>query len=125
MSYTAKDWSQAITKLIQLTSNGTLTWQFTTDYNEDTWEIVDRAFSAAYNNSRYVVKAIRKKNYIDEDEFYWVSDAKLEIYKSPSITQQEMLISSSPETPVTGRLLSAVEASFAYQQGALSGLLDD
>lgn len=125
MTYTSRDWSKAITKLTELTSKGTLKWSLTNSYAEDNWEVVDRAFASSLQSSKYVVKVVRRKNYVDEDEYYWEGGTKLEVYKEVVLGEGEKLISIAPVTPVIGRLQSAIEASFAFQSGALDGLLDD
>ncbi|MER8565360.1 hypothetical protein NKH85_08675 [Mesorhizobium sp. M0924] len=122
MSYDNDDWIKAITKLIELTSKEEVSWNLTEEYEEDVWTEVDRAYVATLKDFRYVVKSTRKKDYVDESEWYWTSGFSFEIYKRGH-DLGFVRIASAPDLNIVSNLYSVVEDNFAYREGALKDLL--
>lgn len=124
MAYTKTQWISAVTKLIERTSKGKVKWELTNEYVEDGTTVVDRAFEAKTKENRYVIKAVRLKNYIDEDEFYWEYSHSFEIYRYV-IGGNYKLIATAPSLQIVTTLYLMAEANYAVQQGALDELLGD
>lgn len=122
MAYSNEDWLKAITKLIELTSKQEAVWDLASAYDKDAWTEVDRAYETSLNDLRYVVKSSRYRNYIDEDEWYWVNRFEFEIYKM-SANAALIRIAKSPELNVIANLYEIAEDSYAYRENALKGLL--
>lgn len=124
MAYTKSQWIGAVTKLIELTSKGKIKWGITGDYVEDGTTVVDRAFEAKTKTNRYVIKAVRLRNYIEEDEFFWEYSHSFEIYR-PVFGGGFQLIATAPSLQIVTTLFLTAEANYAVQQGALDELLGD
>jgi len=122
MAYSTEDWSKAITKLIELTSKQEASWDLTSNYEEDHWTEVDRAYEALLNGLRYIVKSSRYKHYQDEDLWYWANKFEFEIYKLNS-NQEYIRIAKAPELNMIANLYEVVEDNYAYKENALTGLL--
>lgn len=123
MAYSQNDWIKAITRLIELTSKQEILWNVSSDYENDAWTEVDRAFDALHAGLRYVVKLSRYKNYIDEDDWYWSNKFEFEIYKSDS-NKLSIRIAKAPDLSIVASLYEVVEDNYAYNENALGGLLD-
>lgn len=122
MAYESEDWIKAITRLIELTSKEEISWEVTDDYEQDVWTEVDKAYRTEVKSTIYIVRSIRRKRYIDEDDWYWASDVDLEVYRM--LDDKMVKIATAPELNVLHNLYSIAEGSFAYSQGALNALLD-
>lgn len=121
MIYTVDEWRKAITKLIQMTSNGEVTWKSYSDYEADVWTEVDRSYSCLLNDKRYVVAAVRSKYFLDEEEYFWANRTVFSIF---SATIPPTFLGEAPkDLNVVESLYSVVEESFAYSQNALGDLL--
>ena len=122
MTYSEDDWRKAITRLIQMTSNGELSWAEYPDFKADAWTEVDRAFACKLKDKKYVVAAIRTRHYVDEEEFFWVNGVAFAVYKAGFA---DLFIGEAPRTlSVLDSLLSVVTDSFVFSQNALGDLLD-
>ncbi len=122
MSYNEYDWVRAVTKLVELTSKQEINWDIFTDFEQDAWTTVDRAYMAPFMDKYYVVKSSRYRHYTDEDEWYWANKFEFEVYNLSS--SKYIRIASAPQLPVISTLYSVVESNFAFKQDALKGLLD-
>jgi len=122
MSYTENDWVRAITKLIELTSKQEVSWDIFSDYEDDPWTTVDRAYVALFGDKHYAVKSSRYKHYFDEEDWTWSSKFEFEVYNRANYSDY-VKIASAPELSVIATLFSVVESNFAFKQDALKGLL--
>lgn len=123
MSYSSKDWRDAITKLIKKTSEKEISWEHSNIFEADQMTEVDRSFKCTINDKTYVVSATRSRHYIDEDEFYWVDDCDFSIFMKERA--QYILLASAPaDLNIVGSLYSVAEKNFAYSVNALGDLLD-
>lgn len=123
MSYNEKDWVKAITKLVELTSKQEISWDIFTEYDEDAWTVVDRAYMGQLGDKYYVVKSSRYQRYTDEESWYWANKFEFEVYSKEAFADY-LRIASAPELSVISTLYSIVESNFAFKQNALKGLLD-
>ncbi|MFS8053477.1 hypothetical protein QD357_11620 [Rhizobium sp. BR 317] len=123
MSYNETDWVKAITKLIELTSKQEISWDIFSEYEEDPWTTVHRAYASPLNGKYYVIKSSRYRHYTDEDEWFWASKFEFEVYNKENYSDY-VKIATAPDLSVISTLFSVVESNFAFRQNALKGLLD-
>lgn len=123
MSYTTENWRKAITKLLELTSKGTIHWEPSELYKGDSWSIVDSSFQAKLNDKTYVVSKTRSRHFLDETEFVWAGGFNLSVFEEHGF-QGQVQIAIAPEISSAGALFDAAEANMAFNRNALGDLLD-
>jgi hypothetical protein len=123
MTYSADDWRVAITTLLKKTSRKEIKWELSDIFRSDVWSIVDRSFASSIGEKTYTVSSTRRKQYIDEEEYVWEHGFDFSIYIKEY--QEYIRIASAPDSlNVIETLFNAVDANFAYDQGALKDLLE-
>lgn len=121
MSYSASDWSRAIAKLMRMTSKKEVRWVPSELHIGDNWKEAQRAFQCELNDRIYVVGAGRKKNWLDDVDWYWADVHMFAVFSSG---YSPMRIASAPdELSMIERLFEAVEQAYAFDNDALRGLL--
>ncbi|WP_026481628.1 hypothetical protein [Ahrensia sp. 13_GOM-1096m] len=123
MSYTSEDWRVAITNMIKKTSKGEITWEATDMVKSDPWREIDRSFKCELKDKIYVVSMTKKKNYFEEDEYYWQAGNEFSIFVHREF-DFELLASAPEDLNVVWQLYSIAESNFAYTKNALGDLLD-
>ncbi|WP_156318054.1 hypothetical protein [Blastomonas sp. AAP25] len=123
MAYSIEQWRKAITKLLELTSEDKLIWQSSDDYEPEASEAIDGSFSAKLKDKMYVVSKVRRRHYLDENDFVWVYRFNLAIFERNLFSGFEA-IANSPDISSIAALYEAAESNFAYNKNALGDLLD-
>lgn len=124
MTYSEDDWRKAISKLIQLSKEGEVSWFIEEPFHLDAWTEVDRAFGCCIDDKKYVVSATRKRHYIDEEEFFWVNGASFCVYAKTGYSEVYSFVAEAPrDMSIIDSLYTAAADNYAYKQNALGSLL--
>jgi hypothetical protein len=123
--YSDRDWTKAVSKLIRLTIEKSISWDFLYGNEIDDGRRLERSFVAHHEGKTYVVRSFERRHYTDEDEFYWRTYFDLEIWNGDAFNKLQLQVATSPELSVVGSLFSTVEGQFAKDQNALGFLLSD
>lgn len=125
MSYTNKDWLNAITRLIEKTSKGEYKWRLTDKFREDPYEETDSAYELWIKLNRYVVRCVKIREYFSEEpnDYMWSGGFhRLEIYHDDE-QGRPVKVAVAPQLDAVRDLFLKVQASYAFNQGILDDLL--
>lgn len=122
MSYSNEQWRKAITKLLELTSENQVTWEPTDIYPGDVWSTVQNSYVAKIKDKAYVISEVSRKQYTDEDNFYWTSDYVLSIYEKKGF-QGYLKLAVAPEISSVSSLFDAAQSNYAFNSNALGDLI--
>jgi len=122
--YSSAEWRLALSKILELTSKGVISWKMVDPIAEDVWAETDRTYIAEYKGSIYGVSAIRRKHYLDEDDWVWSSDYVLNFYERDD-EKKLVRIASAPEVNSIQNIYQLAHDSFASKKNILGNLLMD
>lgn len=123
MGYSISQWRKAIVKLLELTSENSISWETSNIYQGDAWTLVDDSMMATMNEKIYTISKTRSKHYLDEDQFVWSLEYNFSIFIGNKYSGYHM-IASAPDTVSLETLYEKAQANRAFNQDALGDLLD-
>ncbi|GLP88261.1 hypothetical protein [Tritonibacter mobilis] len=124
MGYSLKQWRQATTKLLELTSINEITWEISTIFQGDAWTLVDECYEAEYKGKTYTISKTRRKHYLDDVECVWELGYDLSIYTGNKYGGYSV-IANCPSSIAIDTLFESAKGNLAINSDALGDLLDD